>query len=132
MTKAHRPYFMIAILLGAFAVLAAVAPVRADDREDLKARFKARYAALSEAKDAGKVGETYEGYVDAVVAGIDDKVRGVIADENADRRELYKMIAEKEKISPDQVAKVNAQRRYDREPAGRFWKGSDGEWKKKG
>ena len=132
MTNLQRSHWVFAILLSALALLAASMPAHADARGDLKARFKARYADLEAVKTAGKVGETFEGYVEAVAGNLDAKERELVDTENSDRRELYKMIAESEQISPEQVASMNAQRRFDREPAGRFLKGKDGVWKKKG
>lgn len=57
--------------------------------------------------------------------------RELVDEENADRRELYKLIAEKEKTTPEKVAERNAARNFQKARSGEYLKTRPGEWKKK-
>lgn len=104
---------------------------------DLKERFKARYESLVKAKEKGKVGETFKGFVEAVDAAESDKaIVQLIAEENADRTELYKSIAKKasttdEKTTPEKVGEQNGDRNFKNAAIGTFLKGRDGKWVRK-
>jgi uncharacterized protein YdbL (DUF1318 family) len=65
-------------------------------KEELHAHFKARRTELRELKKSGKIGETTEGYVDAVdsKAAAEEKVSAVVREENKDRRALYQLLAD--------------------------------------
>ncbi|MGH2821407.1 MAG: YdbL family protein [Actinomycetota bacterium] len=103
-----------------------------DRREELRQRFEQRYAKLQEFKEAGSVGETHEGFVEAVKPGVAGEDHTELVDaENTDRRELYKLLAEKEKTTPDKVAERNAERNFRKAKPGEFLKGKDGQWRKK-
>ena len=97
--------------------------------KELQEKFKQRYEQVRNFKKQGVVGETYEGYLDFV------KEKGdagqVVDDENADRRELYKLIAEKEGTTPEKVAERNAKRNFSKASSGEFLKSADGKWQKK-
>jgi len=97
--------------------------------KELQEKFKQRYEQVHDLKKQGVVGETYEGYLDFV------KDKGsagqVVDDENADRKELYKLIAEKEGTTPEKVAERNAKRNFSKAATGDFLKGADGKWQKK-
>jgi uncharacterized protein YdbL (DUF1318 family) len=105
----------------------------ADREAELQERFKRRYDEVRDAKADGKIGETREGLVDAVEAKyLDDKaLRKLVDEENADRRELYKLIAEKEKASESQVAERAAARNYQKARSGEYLKDKDGTWRRK-
>ena len=104
---------------------------------ELKERFKARYQSLVSAKEAGKVGETYKGFVEAVKAGESEKaITTLISEENSDREELYKAIAQKagtgeEKTTPEKVGEQNGERNFKNATAGTYLKGRDGKWTRK-
>jgi len=98
-------------------------------RGELKDRFKQRYPALRAAKEAGKVGETYKGFVEAVES--DKSVASLVDEENNDRTELYKQLAADEKTTPEKVGEVNGERNFKNAAPGTFLKGRDGAWKKK-
>ena len=61
----------------------------------------------------------------------EEKIKKLIDEENADRRELYKLIAEKEKTTEDKVAERNAARNFQKARSGEYLKGRDGKWKRK-
>src|SRR5688500_12870044 len=125
-----RRTFLAMVLGAAAAVLAAATPARADRLDELKGRFEGRYQELRRYKDEGKVGETMAGFVEAV-SDADDKLRKFLAEENADRRELYALIAEKEKTTAEKVAERNAARNYERAKSGDYLKNREGQWRRK-
>lgn len=122
------------VSLAAAALLFALVPsaARADREDELKERFKSRVDALRDARAAGTVGETFGGFTEAVEGkSLDDKLKKVVEEENADRKELYKLIADKEKTSEEKVAERNGQRNFQRAKSGEYLKDKDGKWKKK-
>jgi uncharacterized protein YdbL (DUF1318 family) len=87
--------FVFVSVIAMFALTA-----RADRSDELRERFKNRLPQLREAKGSGTIGETAGGYVEAVEGkSLDEKLKKAVDEENADRRELYKIIAEKEKTT---------------------------------
>jgi uncharacterized protein YdbL (DUF1318 family) len=100
----------ILILLAMLIHGGVAAPAHAQpNKGELKARFKAREADLRDLKQKGRVGETLDGYVEAVdaKAPADEKTATLLADENKDRRLLYQILADEiNKEHPD--AKVKA------------------------
>jgi len=111
--------------------LVASASARAGDTmAELQERFKQRYAQIQKLKTAGTLGETYLGYLGAPAA-IDDAASALMNDENADRKKLYTLIADKEETTPEKVAERNAVRNFGKAQSGEYLKGPDGSWKKK-
>ncbi|MFA7235926.1 MAG: DUF1318 domain-containing protein [Phycisphaeraceae bacterium] len=123
------------MLLTVFA--AAVMPARADERADLKERFKQRYATLLKLKDEGKVGETAAGLVDVVKPQYSEGKVGsqtvgqFIQDENMDRTRLYVLLADEATTSPAVVARRNAERNFERASPEHYLKPRDGKWVQK-
>lgn len=118
------------MLLVAAALAFAGAAQAADRMAELQDRFKQRFADVRRLKDAGKIGETSTGLL-AEVKGADATAAKVVADENADRQELYGLIAKKEGTSPDVVARTNATRNFQRAQKGDWLKADDGKWRQK-
>ena len=113
-------------------VLVVPAVSHASTKEELQKRFKERDPKLDELKQAGTIGETYQGYVELVDEKSKDKdAKAIVDEENADRKELYKVIADKEGTSADVVAERNAKRVFEKAKPGEYLKGADGKWKKK-
>ena len=98
--------------------------------KELQERFKQRYDQIRGLKKQGVIGETTEGYLDFVEKKPTDAEK-LINEENDDRRELYKLIAQKEGTTPEKVASLNAKRNFQKAAAGEFLKGADGKWTKK-
>lgn len=105
-------------------------------RAELKKRFEARADRLNRWKTQGLIGETFEGWVEAVH---DDLIKGeqreVVADENADRKALYALIAERvdesgesRHVPPRAVADRNARRNFDKAESAHLLKVSEGYW----
>jgi uncharacterized protein YdbL (DUF1318 family) len=119
----------IAMILSTFAGLA-----RADDASDaLKKRLADRYPALRAAKDAGKVGETFDGFVAAVDPKyLDDPgTKKLIDDENADRKQAYQIIADQTKTSPDVVGQRAGVHNFADAHPGDYLRDKDGKWTRK-
>ncbi len=121
------------VVLGVLALAGAMpSAARADRQDELQERFKDRLPDIRDAKGDGKIGETTEGVLEAVEGKeLDEDLRKLVDEENADRRELYKLIAEKEKTSADKVAERNAARNFQKARSGEYLKTREGEWKKK-
>ena len=120
------------LVLTTLAMAMTAVPARAADRmAELQAKFQQRFAEVRKYKDAGQLGETAVGMLDAVKPGGDAAVAKVIADENADRTELYALIAKKENTTADVVARTNARRNFQRAKAGDWLKADDGQWRQK-
>lgn len=127
--KSHKLIFAIAlaslILLGASA--------HAATKAELKARFQERYPKLLQYKNQGKIGESYTGLIEAVneKALEDANLRTLIGAENADRSELYRIIAGETNATPEAVARENAARKFQRARSGDWLKYPDGQWRQK-
>jgi uncharacterized protein len=122
------------IVLGVFALAGLIpAPAaRADRQDELRERFKNRLPQLREAKSAATIGETAAGFVEAVEGkSLDEKLKNAVDEENADRRELYKLIAEKEQTTEEKVAERNAFRNFEKAESGEMLKDKSGKWRKK-
>ncbi len=65
-------------------------------KDQLKEQFKSRDAELKNLKKKGQVGETIDGYIDAVdsAAAGDSAITTLLAAENKDRRDLYQLLAD--------------------------------------
>jgi len=121
---------LFAMFVGTFALFSAA---QAASMDELKERFKQRYPKLVKAKSDGKVGEVYNGYIEAVKAEFmsDAEIKKLVEDENADRVALYDLIAKKEKITPGKVAERNALRNFQNAKPSEWLKGKDGKWEQK-
>jgi uncharacterized protein YdbL (DUF1318 family) len=120
------------VMLLALALVPSLAGAAASREDELKERFKERYPKLVELKKAGTIGETFQGYVELVDEKSKDKdAKALVEDENKDRKELYKLIAEKEGTTADVVAQRNARRVFEKAKPGEYLKGEDGKWKQK-
>ena len=132
MTANTRRTFVLTTLIALLAsFLAAPAPALAQDAEmkALQKRFKARDPEVRKLKSAGVVGETDDGFLDFVDKR-DSAAAKTVDEENADRRELYALIARKEGTKPEAVAIVNAKRNFDRAKPGEYLR-TKGNWAKK-
>jgi uncharacterized protein YdbL (DUF1318 family) len=115
------------------AVLPLARVAWADSRKEIEDRLEKRYARLFEVEIKGKVGETWQGYVDSVQKSrLDDDTQKLIDAENADRKDLYRIIAENEsehhKITPGEVGERNARRKFDKAKPEQYLKAKDGTW----
>ncbi len=97
-------------ILVAATLLLGAASVYADDDSDLKKAQQSmteRLKTVVEYKKSGKIGENNLGYIVARVK--DDKdLDAVVAADNADRKQIYDLVAKKMKSSSQQVGKQRA------------------------
>lgn len=131
---------MIVMLSALVAVEAAGLPAWAEpDKEQLKVQFRAREDELRQLKKQGTVGETVEGYVEAVDAGAagDQKIAALVSEENRDRRALYQILADeinKEhpqaavKATTETIATRNAARNIEHATPEEFLRVGKGHW----
>jgi len=104
---------------------------------DLQSKMKARHDNLKAHYDSGAVGLTEDGLVtvrDAKAIALKDRntVKGLVADENADRNALYAEIA-RANGHPEWKADIQAtfSRRWISNAASGWWYQSAGSWKQK-
>ncbi len=132
MTNKTQRLTSVAVMVLGIGLLASIA--EAGRKEELRDKFAGRYAAIQELKAVGKLGETFLGYVDAVKPDYlnDANVKKLMTEENADRSELYRLLAKETGVTPEDVAARNAARNFTKAPAGEYLKHADGVWRKKG
>lgn len=126
-------------LAGLFCLLLALpAMADGDELKKLKSRFKARYPTLVKLKDAGKIGETFKGSVEAVKAAyLEEKAKGektvkvFLQEENKDRSRLYILMAKQAETTPQKVAQRAAKRNFTKAKAEHYLKPKSGKWVKK-
>jgi len=105
----------------------------------LKERMRARYADLERMRDAGKVGETWDGKVAVVKATyesekVDPKdaqsqtVGQLVAAENGDRDRLYAILAKELKTTAAEVAEQNGLRNLAKAGPDHWLRLKDGRW----
>lgn len=129
-----RHWLLMLVMALTPAVLAVSAAAGPESKAELKEQFERRYPAIGRLKSQGKVGETFEGFVDAVQeAKLDDDAKKLIDDENRDRRKLYDLIADEVKnrernVSADKVAERNARRNLANAKPNEYIKSKDGVW----
>lgn len=114
---------------GLLIVLAAAGVAAGQDmsRQALRERFEARYPALLQAKQSGRLGETWQGYVALVETSsppADASLRRLVEEEVADRRALYALLAkdiaagldgpERDRMTPRVIAERNAWRNFEK------------------
>ena len=132
MTIKRQKLTSVVVMFLGVGLLAGIA--EAGRKEDLRANFAARYPAIQELKTAGKLGETFQGYVEVVQKDYlkDEKIKTLMTDENADRGELYRLMAKDEGGAPEDVAESNAARIFKKAKPGDYLKHADGVWRTKG
>ena len=124
------------IVLASALCLALVSPAMAESKDAVTARMKQRFPQLASAKDAGKIGETPQGFAEAVKPEFakEAAVARLIAEENADRKELYAILAkeisarEGKEVSAAAVGELNANRIYQDAKATDWFKSRQGVW----
>ena len=122
-TKSLLSTALVLLLVSSTALFAA-------SKEELQKRFKERYPQLKSLKQSGTIGETSDGLVD-FVKDRDAKAGKLVDAENADRKELYELVAKETKATPEEVATRNAKRNHDKLQPGEYYRGEDGKWTQK-
>jgi uncharacterized protein YdbL (DUF1318 family) len=106
--------------------------------QKLTASMEARHASLLPHFASGAIGLTADGLVtprdpNTIPLADRNKVRGLVADENADRQALYRELAKAngQPAWEADIRKVFAQRWIARAPAGWWYQDASGAWKQK-
>jgi uncharacterized protein YdbL (DUF1318 family) len=140
----------IPMRLGVLVVVAVVVSVlwpaagvaHADEREQLRERFKQRYPTLVQLKRNDRVGETYRGmagvvrpeYAQQRVRPDDEQsptIGSFLEEENRDRQRLYELLAEELGTTADRVAERDARRRFDAARPDEWLQPRNGQWVRK-
>ena len=94
---------------------------------DYASRMKERLPSLVQAKDQGVVGEGTDGF--AYVREDDsEKIKKMVADENEDRKILFKVMSSKTGGSVDEVANKFSKALIQKSKKGHWFRKSSGEW----
>ncbi|MDD5704531.1 MAG: DUF1318 domain-containing protein [Kiritimatiellae bacterium] len=117
-----------AAMLAAMLMSAAVA--RGEDLGAVKERMLKRREAVQTLVTRARAGENNRGYLEARGA-VTDAERGILADENEDRRAVYNEIAVKTGAAPEQVGKQRATAIAERLPPGAWLQDAKGQWRRK-
>lgn len=114
----------LVLWLGAAGVQAA------ESLDAVKARMEKRVPAINKFKDRKIVGENNRGFLDVRGEVLGDE-RGVISDENTDRRLVYTAIAAQERTTVDNVGRQRAQQLESLAKRGHWVQDEDGRWYQK-
>jgi uncharacterized protein YdbL (DUF1318 family) len=114
---------------------------RARSKSEVLKSIKARYPALLKLLAAHKVGETYQGLIDAVKSSyLNEKVESkgkaitiaqFVQNETTDRKEYFAIAAKENNTTPEVIAKNFAKHRHSLLKSGEYWKRDDGKWEQK-
>ena len=94
---------------------------------DYASRMKERLPLLVQAKDQGVVGEGTDGFA-YVREGDSEKIKKMVADENEDRKILFKVMSSKTGGSVDEVANKFSKALIQKSKKGHWFRKSSGEW----
>ena len=97
---------------------------------ELQARMQRRLELSDALKIRGAAGENSRGYLEAR-ASLQPQDEKVVSDENADRREVYLIVAANEKTDAGHVGRLRAQQIALTSKRGVWMQGGDGVWDQK-
>lgn len=97
--------------------------------DELAERMIERRPQIEQLKKEGILGENNKGYLEFV--GDVVKLKNLVDAQNADRKEGYTIVAKKQGVSPEQVAKVRAAYYARKAKSGEYYQDSSGKWIKK-
>jgi uncharacterized protein YdbL (DUF1318 family) len=103
----------------------------ADTREEIIDRMAKRLPKLKAYKGEGKIGETYNGLVEAVKKEYREKdktLRKLVAEENEDRKAFYALTAKKFETTPEIVARAAGIRNFKAAEPKHWLKLKTGKW----
>ncbi|MGK7245771.1 YdbL family protein [Buttiauxella agrestis] len=84
---------------------------------------------LTEARQQGRVGETYSGYIAPIKQ--DKETLALVKSINEARSQNYQKLADSNNISANQVAGLAGQKLVARAQAGEYVRGINGQWMRK-
>jgi uncharacterized protein YdbL (DUF1318 family) len=114
-------------LLALFVLLSSVSDLRAETETDIQARMIERVSAVDQLKTSELVGENNRGFLEQR-GRLDSEQSVIMADENADRRSLYGIIASRSGLSIGVVGEGRAEQIRNRSAKGVWLQGADGSW----
>ena len=117
-------------LLALFMLLSFVSGLRAETETDIQARMIERVSAVDQLKTSELVGENNRGFLEQR-GRLDSEQSVIMADENADRRALYGIIASRSGLSIGVVGEGRAEQIRNRSAKGVWLQGADGRWSQK-
>jgi uncharacterized protein len=116
--------------LSLLLALPALAAAQDPGPDTLRKRMEANLPKIDALKKAGKVGENNQGYLEARESlSADDKA--LVKVENADRKAVYQLLAERAKASLEQTERTRAEQIRRRSAAGIWLQDTAGKWYKK-
>lgn len=98
--------------------------------QDAVSRMRDRLPEIDALKAAGVIGETFEGMV-AARTQVTEGQRALIEAENADRRELYELVARRSGQSVEEVGQQRAVRIAQQSRPGIWLRNRRGDWTQK-
>ena len=116
--------------VAAALVILGVTLARGDDLEQVKARMLARRPAMIALLAQQKAGENNQGYL-AARGDMSADEQKLLADENAERRQVYEEIASRTKAPVKQVGAQRAEAIARQVKAGTWLQAADGKWARK-
>ena len=129
--SAKNAWLVLVILAGFLTATTTLA--HGATKSEIQASMKKRADTLQKYKTAGTIGEVYDGTVDVVSSSADADAKTVVKEENADRKELFEIIA-KEQGSGAKAASVGeawGKKAASAAKKGEYLKDKDGNWTKK-
>lgn len=125
--KISKTHIITAVIL--IIVFILEANCFAGDIEDIKERMKARLPEINVLKTDGSIGENYLGYLEFL--GTKKPQKKLVADENKDRKSIYKSIAESEGSTTENVGIRRAIKIAAKAKPGHWLQGDKKNWYKK-
>lgn len=126
MKNLSKLILILALTLGGLLVSAAQ-PLTPEQVRD---RMKANLPAIDKLKKEGRIGENNKGYLDGRVE-LTEKEKELLKIENADRKAVYTLLAERTKTTLEQVQAVRARQIRDRSAVGVWLQDVEGRWFRK-
>jgi len=123
-----RKFLTIIAVLASIAAIPSVS--NAGTAAELKARMKKRLPAINALKEKGLIGENNKGYLEAR-AKLSDADAKIVAEENADRKKIYAMLAKKLGQPIDVIGARRAVKIAEKSKSGLWVQKPDGQWIKK-
>jgi uncharacterized protein YdbL (DUF1318 family) len=132
-----NPLRVFVLILFAFATAlpAAAIPQARESQKAVEARLEQRYPQILAAKKQDKIGETWQGWIEIMdpAKHSDAQLKALVEQENADREELYKIIAAETtedgvKVSAVRVGERSGQRNFRRAKSTEYFKTREGVW----
>lgn len=95
------------------------------------ATFPANADPLDDFRNAGVIGERFDGYLEVRDPAAGADARALVREVNERRRAVYRKRASEQGVSPDVVGRVYAQRIFANVPRGVWMKEEDTNWAQK-